>query len=80
MGDSIGGIPARLLEEAARRLGQVVPPEATKHFIAAQREVVLGITALIEHGSRPPASSPSRGRRTPTTAPRTRRPRRVPVD
>jgi hypothetical protein len=78
MGDSIGGIPVRLFEEAARRLGQVVPPEATSHFIAAQREVVLGITALIEHGSRP-ASTPSRGRRS-TATPRPRRPRRVPVD
>ena len=80
MGDSIGGIPVRLFEEATRRLGRVVPPEAASHFIAAQREVVLGITALIEHASRPPASTPSRGRRAPTTTPRTRRPLRVPVD
>ncbi len=79
MGDSIGGIPVRLFEEAARRLGQVVPPEAASHFIAAQREMVLGITALIERGSQP-VRTPSQGRRASTATPRTRRPRRVPVD
>jgi hypothetical protein len=56
-----------------------VPPEAVSHFLNAQREVVLGITALLEHGN-PPASTSSRGRRVPTTQVRSRRPRRVIVD
>ncbi|MGP8161923.1 MAG: hypothetical protein ACLQGJ_12020 [Candidatus Dormibacteria bacterium] len=79
MSDSIGGIPLRILEEAARQLEKVVPPEATSHFLAAQREMVLGITALIEHGNRP-ASGASRGSRAPAAGSRARRPRRVPVD
>jgi hypothetical protein len=72
-------IPLWLLEEAGRQLGKLVPPEAVSHFLNAQREVVLGITALLEHGN-PPASTSSRGRRVPTTQVRSRRPRRVIVD
>jgi hypothetical protein len=79
MSDSIGEIPLRIFEEAARQVGKVVPPEAASHFLAAQRELVLGITALIEHGSRP-ASTATRGRRAPSGGSRARRPRRVPVD
>ena len=76
---SPNAIPLWLLEEASRRLSRLVPPEAVSHFLNAQREVVLGITALLEQGN-PPASSSSRGRRTPTTQVRSRRPRRVTVD
>jgi len=78
MADSIGGIPLRLLEEAARQLNKVVPPEATAHFLNAQREVVLGVTALIETHNQ--AATPSRGRRSAAPSARPRRPRRVPVD
>jgi hypothetical protein len=79
MSDSPNVIPLWLLEEAASRLSKLVPPEAVSHFLNAQREVVLGITALLEQG-KPPASSSSRGRRTPSTTVRSRRPRRVIVD
>ena len=79
MSDSPNVIPLWLLEEAASRLSKLVPPEAVSHFLNAQREVVLGITALLENG-KPPASATSRGRRVPTTQVRSRRPRRVIVD
>ncbi|MGD1052341.1 MAG: hypothetical protein ABR950_00785 [Candidatus Dormibacteria bacterium] len=73
-------IPLWLLEEAGRQLGKLVPPEAVSHFLNAQREVVLGITALLEKGNPPPPSTPSRGRRVTTPQVRSRRPRRVIVD
>ena len=79
MSDSPSPIPLWVLEEAGRQLGKLVPPEAVSHFLNAQREVVLGITALLAHGN-PPASTSSRGRRAPTTQVRSRRPRRVIVD
>jgi hypothetical protein len=79
MSDSPSPTPLWFLEEAGRQLGKLVPPEAVSHFLNAQREVVLGITALLEHGN-PPASTGSRGRRAPTTQVRSRRPRRVIVD
>jgi hypothetical protein len=79
MADSIGGIPLRLFEEAARQFNKVVPPEATTHFINAQREVVLGLTALLETRNEAPPSRSGR-RRSPATPARSRRPRRVPVD
>jgi hypothetical protein len=79
MSDSPNPIPLWLLEEAGRRLAKLVPPEAVSHFINAQREVVLGITALLESDT-PPATTSSRGRRVPTTRVRSRRPRRVIVD
>lgn len=80
MSDSIGAIPLRIIEEAARQLDRLLPPEATSHFLNAQRELVLGITALIEHGGRPARSTSSRRRRTPAATSRARRPRRVIVD
>jgi hypothetical protein len=79
MSDSPNPIPLWVLEEAGRQLGKLVPPEAVSHFLNAQREVVLGITALLEHGN-PPASTRAGGRRAPTTQVRSRRPRRVIVD
>jgi hypothetical protein len=79
MSDSPNPIPLWFLEEAGRRLVKLVPPEAVSHFLNAQREVVLGITAMLEHGN-PPARATSRGRRAPTTQVRSRRPRRVIVD
>ncbi|MGO8686377.1 MAG: hypothetical protein ACLQT7_04210 [Candidatus Dormibacteria bacterium] len=79
MAESIGGIPLRFFEEAARQLGKVVPPDAATHFLNAQREVVLGLTALLEARNQAPAT-PGRRRRAPAAAPRARRPRRVPVD
>lgn len=70
---------ARLVEDAVRRLGQLVPPDAATHFINAQREVVLGVTALIQHSSPPAHETPQR-RRSSAAAARARRPRRVSVD
>jgi len=78
MDDSTSPV-ARLVEEAVRRLGQLVPPDAATHFINAQREMVLGVTALIERASQPAGEAPRR-RRSPATAARARRPRRVSVD
>ena len=79
MSDSGGPIPLRVLEEAARRLGQLVPAEATSHFLKAQRELLLGVAALVEHNSRPAKPAPG-GRRTSGAGTRTKRPRRVSID
>ncbi len=76
--DSSAYNPLRVLEEVTRRLGDLVPEDAATHFINAQKEMVLGLTALIEHraGQQRPASRG--GRRAGGTA-RARRPRRVHV-
>lgn len=76
--DSSDYNPRRIFEEAARRLAEVVPEEAVTHFINAQKEVVLGLTALVQR--REPEPSPaSRGRRRSAGTARGRRPRRVNV-
>ncbi|MGA8016618.1 MAG: hypothetical protein WCB85_11945 [Candidatus Dormiibacterota bacterium] len=81
MSDSDGPIPLRLLEEVVHRLGSLVPAEAATHFFKAQKELVLGVTALIEHNARQVSPAPKRGRRASSTSTtRTRRPRRVTID
>jgi hypothetical protein len=79
MMDSTGLNPLRLIEEVSRRLADLVPPEATTHFLRAQKELVLGLTAIIEHRSRPATPAPRAGRRPAAATSRTRRPRRVSV-
>ena len=78
MSDDSSSIPFRMLEEAAHLIGEVVPPEAQRHFLNAQRELILGITAVIEHNGQRATSTP-RQRRTPARSARASRPRRVAV-
>jgi hypothetical protein len=79
--------PARLVDEASRMLGtslgELVPPEAQRHLLIAQRELLLAVAAIIEHHTQQPASSesPSRGRKRSTGGTeRSRRPSRVELE
>jgi hypothetical protein len=80
MSDSDGPIPLRLLEDVARRIAGLVPAEAATHFVKAQRELMLGITVLVEHSSRSGAAASRGGRRSSASTRRARRPRRVTID
>jgi hypothetical protein len=79
--------PTRLVNEASRMLGtsfgELVPPEAQRHLLIAQRELLLALAAMIEHHTQQPASaeSPSRGRkRSASGTGRSRRPSRVELE
>jgi len=78
MTESSGPIPARILEELSRRVGELVPPEAAAHLMRAQRELVLALTALVQHNTRKGGRTTASGRR--SSASRTRRPRHVTID
>lgn len=75
--------PARLAQSASQllgtSLGELVPPEAQRHLINAQRELLLAALVTIEHntsrGSRPPQKRG--GKR---SAKRSRRPSRVELE
>lgn len=74
--------PSRLLGDVARLLatsvGEVVPPGAQLHLLNAQRELLLGVAAIIEHNSGRTPGRP-RGGVSGGKAPG-RRPRRVELD
>ena len=78
MSDESGSAAFRILEEAARLVGEVVPADAQRHFLNAQRELILGVTALIEHNSQQATRTPAR-RRTAARSAKASRPRRVAV-
>jgi len=86
MMDSPGLDFRRMIEEASRRLNELVPPDVSTHLLRAQKELVLALTAMIEHGGQGSAPAPrgSRGRATSRSGSRsgarTRRPRPVTVD
>lgn len=47
------GLPTGRIEEAVRgvlgALNQVVPPDAQRHLLAAQRELILAVVAMVQH-------------------------------
>ncbi len=63
-------LPTHLLEDAAHIIGQsfseIVPPEAQRHLLNAQSELLLGLAIILEHNA-------SRTVRSPRAKPRTRR-------
>jgi hypothetical protein len=79
--------PTRLVDEASRILGtsfgELVPPEAQRHLLIAQRELLLALAAMIEHHTQPPATgepaAPGRKRSRSGTE-RSRRPSRVELE
>lgn len=76
--------PARLAQTATQMLGtsigELVPPEAQRHLINAQRELLLAALVTIEHNtSRGSRSAPKKGRKR-GGKPRSRRPSRVEVE
>ena len=79
--------PTRLVDEASRILGtsfgDLVPPEAQRHLLIAQRELLLALAAMIEHHTRQPEpaepGAPGRKRSRSGTE-RSRRPSRVELE
>ena len=78
--------PARLAQGATQLLGagfsEIVPPEAQRHLLNAQRELLLAAMVTIQHNTSRGTPTPTpRGRKRKATAPkRTRQPSRVEID
>ena len=75
------------MEEASKFLGtsfsDIVPPEAQRHLLIAQRELLLALAAVIEHHTqeRDSTESPTPGRRRSRSGTqRSRRPSRVELE
>ena len=87
MSEPCRACPTRLVDEASRILGtsfgDLVPPEAQRHLLIAQRELLLALAAMIEHHTRQPApaeaGAPGRKRSRSGTE-RSRRPSRVELE
>jgi hypothetical protein len=87
MTDAVWAQATRLVDEASRLLGtsfsDIVPPEAQRHLLIAQRELLLALAAVIDHHTQEPepTESPSRGRRRSRSGTeRSRRPSRVELE
>jgi hypothetical protein len=92
MSDPCRVCPARLVDDAARvlgtSLGDLVPPEAQRHLLNAQRELLLAVAAMIEHHTQSaPATETSAtgaprrgGKRSRGDTGRSRRPSRVELE
>lgn len=80
--------PARLAQGASQLLGdslnELIPPDAQRHLLAAQRELLLAAMVIIEHNASRGRRAPKRQTRKRSTSakrsPRTRRPSRVELD
>jgi hypothetical protein len=51
LSDTAFTIPIRLLGEAARLMADLVPAEAQKHLLNAQRELLLAVALTVDHNS-----------------------------
>ena len=86
MNDAHRVFPQRLIDDATRVLGTIgdlVPADAQRHLLNAQRELLLAIAAMIEHHTQPPPapSAPRRGgKRTRADTGRSRRPSAVELE
>jgi hypothetical protein len=87
MTDAVWAQAKGLVDEASKMLGtsfsDIVPPEAQRHLLIAQRELLLALAAMIEHHTQEPASNKSSpgGRRRPRSGTeRSRRPSRVELE
>jgi hypothetical protein len=73
--------PFHLFEDVTRRVTGLVPPQAAKHFLNAEKELLLGVAALVDRNGRQGGrASPRGGRRSSTASRGGRRPRHVVVD
>lgn len=78
--------PARLAQGATQLLGagfsEIVPPEAQRHLLNAQRELLLAAMVTIQHNTSRGTPTPTpRGRKRKAAAPkRPRQPSRVEID
>jgi hypothetical protein len=87
MTDAVWSQATHLVDEASRLLGtsfsDLVPPEAQRHLLIAQRELLLALAVMIEHHTRQrePTEPPARGRkRSRSGTERSRRPSRVELE
>jgi hypothetical protein len=85
--DAVWTQATRLVDEASRLLGtsfsDLVPPDAQRHLLIAQRELLLALAAIIEHHTQQPeaAEPKTRGRKRARSGPeRSRRPSRVELE
>ena len=85
MSDAYRARATRFVDDASRilgtSLGDLIPPDAQRHLLNAQRELLLAVAAMIEHHTQtPPASEPAtkgaRGRGTKRKRGETARSRR----
>lgn len=72
--------PFHLVEEVTRRITGLVPAEATKHFLNAEKELLLGMAALLERNGRQASRTRTRAARSAAGTSRGRRPRHVAID
>ena len=88
MSEACRACPTRLVDEASRILGtsfsDIVPPEAQRHLLIAQRELLLALAAMIEHHTQRPeeatTSTAGGGKRSRSGTTRSRRPSRVELE
>lgn len=82
MTEACGACPARWLSDAGQllsaSLNEVVPPEAQRHLINAQRELLLAVALTIEHNAARASGTPRAARKRGSRA--RRRPSRVELD
>jgi hypothetical protein len=82
MTEACGVCPARWFGEAGQlltaSLNDVVPPEAQRHLISAQRELMLAVALTIEHNAARASGNPRSPRK--SGAKRKRRPSRVELE
>lgn len=78
--------PARLASGATQLLGagfnEIVPPEAQRHLLNAQRELLLAAMVTIQHNTSrgTPTPTPRGRKRKAAASKRTRQPSRVEID
>jgi hypothetical protein len=85
--DAVWTQATRLVDEASRLLGSsfgdLVPPDAQRHLLIAQRELLLALAAIIEHHTQQPEpdepKTPGR-KRARSGSERSRRPSRVELE
>ncbi len=91
MSEACRACPARLVDDVAKLVGsslnELVPPEAQRHLLIAQRELLLAIAATIEHHARSAQDATDEGepagrggKRTRGGTGRSRRPARVELE
>jgi hypothetical protein len=83
MSDACGVCPARWFGEAGQlltsSLNEMVPPEAQRHLMTAQRELLLAVALTIEHNAARASGNPRPSRQRGAKTKR-RRPSRVELE
>jgi hypothetical protein len=76
--------PARIAQSATNllgvSLGEIVPPEAQRHLMNAQRELLLALLVTIDHNATRVNRSPAKSARKRRAKAAPRRPKRVDLE